>query len=331
MALEYVVQLLVLIGMISSFKMLEDPMEISTEYDNGISNELHITIIENGCCHRKCRISQAGDDKNVSCGKCGCHCIPYEEIPNNVTSLELQNNVLESLSNGSFADFHLLKFLILSSDSIRSIESGAFGGLVNLMRLDLSHNPITTYHNFLFLPLKNLKLITFAKTSIRQFNINTLYRMPSLTKITLDHNDIILVPYFVNDKNESVVPQIDKIRFKHNSLKRLKAEFFTGLETISELNFGNNQIHTIEPKCFEHLTRLKMLNLAVNRLNEIYESSLWSPSITFLYLEESSFILNSTTQRNFESLPQLSVLRLRGCHIDFRTTDYVNCSKHSET
>ena len=273
------------------------------------------------CCQKACSVLAENTSIEVSCVRCQCGCIPRGVIPVNTTRLILEGNTLRILSNHSFVKFTKIQLLILRNNTLHTIESQAFAGLNRLVWLDVSQNPIKTFGDFVFLPITQLTFLSVEQTKTMVFNSNSIYHMSSIKKLDFDRNPQTNLPSFVNKDGRSVVPNIDKIRFKYNNLQELRSENFRGLEMVSELNFGNNQIQAIQQKCFQNLTRLTLLNLARNKLMAIQHSSFWSNSLMDLSLADSEqCTLNVKTQANFEHLPQLRHLSLRKCAIDLTLT-----------
>ena len=274
------------------------------------------------CCEKTCSVLfENSTSVEVECNRCQCSCIPYEVIPIDTTRLILLYNTLRILANHSFEKFTKIQLLILRNNSLHTIESQAFAGLNRLVWLDVSQNPIKTFVDFIFLPVTRLIFLSVKQTQTKVFNRNSIYHMASIRKLDFDINLQTSFPSFVDRDGRSVVPNIDKIRFKYNHLQELSPENFRGLETVSELNFGNNQIQAIQQKCFQGLTRLTSLNLAKNKLMAIQHSSFWSNSLIDLSLADSEqCTLNVKTLANFEHLPQLRILSLRKCAIDSTLT-----------
>ena len=322
-ALTFAVLLYATTEIVSFPMFLRKTGMMSKKEGDSIPNNYYIST-EAKCCKKRCIMLYSKNMTTIiTCKRSQCKCIPYEEIPKNVTSLWMQTNDLTTLANSSFAVYTQLQKLVLKNNSLNYIASGAFAGLENLERLQLSYNPINVFRDFLFLPLRSLVFLGLQQTRIQEFNPNVLYHMPLLKGITLDHNYLTGMPDFLNDRNETALPRIENIRFNFNNLMALDANNFRGLETITKLNFGNNRIYTIERKCFSNLKRLKNLYLKNNYLIVIYESSFWSESIEILDLGDSNhFNLNSTTQQNFEFLPQLRKLFLRDCRIDYKSFNF---------
>ncbi|KAF7667424.1 hypothetical protein LDENG_00062320 [Lucifuga dentata] len=83
-------------------------------------------------------------------------------LPNRTVSLNLSNNKISLLRNGSFYGLAALEKLDLKNNLISTVEPGAFRGLVALRRLDLSDNRIGCLSPEMFLDLGNLSKLNLS-------------------------------------------------------------------------------------------------------------------------------------------------------------------------
>ncbi|TDH00872.1 hypothetical protein EPR50_G00174260 [Perca flavescens] len=83
-------------------------------------------------------------------------------LPNRTVSLNLSNNKISLLRNGSFYGLAALEKLDLKNNLISTVEHGAFRGLLALRRLDLSKNRIGCLSPEIFLDLGNLSKLNLS-------------------------------------------------------------------------------------------------------------------------------------------------------------------------
>ncbi|XP_005463013.1 adhesion G protein-coupled receptor A3 [Oreochromis niloticus] len=83
-------------------------------------------------------------------------------LPNRTVSLNLSNNKISLLRNGSFYGLAALEKLDLRNNLISTVEPGAFRGLLALRRLDLSNNRIGCLSPEMFLDLGNLSKLNLS-------------------------------------------------------------------------------------------------------------------------------------------------------------------------
>ncbi|KAK2823973.1 hypothetical protein Q5P01_021148 [Channa striata] len=89
--------------------------------------------------------------------------LPPSFLPNRTVSLNLSNNKISLLRNGSFYSLAALEKLDLKNNLISTVESGAFRGLLALRRLDLSNNRIGCLSPQMFHDLGNLSKLNLAR------------------------------------------------------------------------------------------------------------------------------------------------------------------------
>ena len=77
---------------------------------------------------------------------------------------------------GRFARYTTISCLNFSSNSLKSIQAGAFSNLYNLNSLDLSNNNLSTIPNFTkYLPIKlDVSSMSFKKKNYFFLNLNVL-------------------------------------------------------------------------------------------------------------------------------------------------------------
>ncbi|XP_072247538.1 adhesion G protein-coupled receptor A3 [Leuresthes tenuis] len=88
--------------------------------------------------------------------------LPPNFLPNRTVSLNLSNNKISLLRNGSFYGLAALEKLDLKSNLISTVEPGAFRSLLALRRLDLSNNRIGCLSPEMFRDLSNLSKLNLS-------------------------------------------------------------------------------------------------------------------------------------------------------------------------
>ncbi|XP_070834191.1 adhesion G protein-coupled receptor A3 [Chaetodon trifascialis] len=88
--------------------------------------------------------------------------LPPSFLPNRTVSLNLSNNKISLLRNGSFYGLAALEKLDLKNNLLSTVEPGAFRGLLALRRLDLSNNRIGCLSPEMFLDLGNLSKLNLS-------------------------------------------------------------------------------------------------------------------------------------------------------------------------
>lgn len=132
-----------------------------------------------------------GTRRKVSCG--GKELTETPEVsllPNRTVSLNLSNNRIRMLKNGSFAGLSSLEKLDLRNNLISTIMPGAFLGLTALRKLDLSSNRIGCLTPEMFQGLTNLTKLNISGNIFSSLDPNVFMELHSL-KLVNFHSEFL--------------------------------------------------------------------------------------------------------------------------------------------
>ncbi|XP_051510132.1 adhesion G protein-coupled receptor A2-like isoform X1 [Myxocyprinus asiaticus] len=132
-----------------------------------------------------------GARRKVSCG--GKELTETPEVsllPNRTVSLNLSNNRIRVLKNGSFTGLYSLEKLDLRNNLISTIMSGAFLGLTALRKLDLSSNRIGCLSPEMFQGLTNLTKLNISGNIFSSLDPNVFLELHSL-KLVNFHSEFL--------------------------------------------------------------------------------------------------------------------------------------------
>ena len=87
--------------------------------------------------------------------------------------LDLSKNKIESIQKDDLEKLNLLKYLILSDNNIRYIETNTFDDLKQLIKLDLSKNKIKFIEKGHFNKLDELKYLLLSDNQISHIETDT--------------------------------------------------------------------------------------------------------------------------------------------------------------
>ncbi|KAL6456794.1 hypothetical protein MHYP_G00353380 [Metynnis hypsauchen] len=140
-----------------------------------------------GCSCTEERAKGSGSRRRVSCAgreladPPGAHA-----LPNKTASLNLSNNRIRILKNGSFAGLYSLDKLDLRNNLISTIMPGAFQSLTALRKLDLSNNRIGCLTPEMFQGLTNLTKLNISGNIFSSLEPNIFQELPSLKLVNFD-------------------------------------------------------------------------------------------------------------------------------------------------
>ncbi|XP_076845234.1 LOW QUALITY PROTEIN: adhesion G protein-coupled receptor A2 [Brachyhypopomus gauderio] len=147
-------------------------------------------LVSMGCSCADDRIkahAAQGARKRVSCaGKELTETPDVSLLPNRTFTLNLSNNRIRVLRNGSFAGLHSLDRLDLRNNLISAVMPGAFQSLTALRRLDLSNNRIGCLTPDIFQGLTNLTKLNISGNIFSSLEPNIFQELPSLKLVNFD-------------------------------------------------------------------------------------------------------------------------------------------------
>ncbi|XP_061109122.1 lumican [Conger conger] len=180
-------------------------------------------------------------------------------IPPGIKYLYLQNNQIEEIKAGAFANVTDLRWLVLDSNRITSskVEKGAFDKLASLERLLFSYNELTEPVGPLAKSLTELKMIGNKLSKIPAV---TMLGLANLTSIHLQENELT---------SESIAGAFEGLTSLHyldisqNKLAKLPA----GMpKSIQMLYADDNNIDSIPEDYLSKLPQLQYLRISHNEL-----------------------------------------------------------------
>lgn len=195
----------------------------------------------------------------------------------NLSLLNLKENYIQSIFNGSFESLSRLQHLDLSRNKIKNIERGAFKGLIGLTTLILSGNRIRTVYSDTFQGLRKLDILDMSSNSVNTVVLDAFEELRNLNQLNLSGN----------------------------SIETIGQDTFKGLSNLRWLLLANNQMRTISGEALSRLSSLRMLDISLNLLKTLPKLP---TLLTSLDLRNNSLV--ELTNNSFEGLLFLSELDL---------------------
>ena len=170
----------------------------------------------------------------VNCSGLGLSAIPNDFPRENVTLLDMSNNKLGRLKNGTFTGFNNLRNMSLSGNDVVGYSEGAFEGLDNLEQLDLSLNWM---EEMLYPLCQDMPLLN---------NLSVFYAVLSNS---------------VADDVFSDCTELRTIYLVNSGLQDIR-QIFSNLSKLESLYLSDTQTLTIQdPNAFENNPKLTVLDL----------------------------------------------------------------------
>lgn len=192
-------------------------------------------------------------------------------------TLNLAENNLHALPEGTFCELSTLQVLNVSRNRIRLTENLGFptkpcavagGGELDLRVLDLSRNELMTLpENWTMVKFRRLQQLNLEHNNLTEISGEALAGLPSLHIFNISYNQLTTLPngLFAGARD------FQEIHLQHNKLAELPRGIFHKLEQLLILDLSHNRLSSshIDNSTFSGLIRLIVLNLAQNLLTRL--------------------------------------------------------------
>ena len=259
---------------------------------------------------------------SADCSARGLDEVPGD-LPEDVTSLNLNGNNITMLTNVSFVSYSALRVLSLESNGLRNIQKGVFYPLVYLEELILERNNITCLLNDIFGRNKNLKLVQLSSNNFTSIPIRAFASLQTLNLIFLNHNPIRRL----NFSGFSLM-NLSILDLQFLEISSVQINEFSPLKekTIHSVDLSGNNLTHLPDGVFQYLNCVTRLDLSCCSINNLtLNSFLGMESLEALYVEQSKvkWITGFSESFNKSSLsnPPLKNLSLSGNRIPALTSN----------
>ncbi|XP_046585538.1 insulin-like growth factor-binding protein complex acid labile subunit [Haliotis rubra] len=191
-----------------------------------------------------------------------------DDLPMNMTFLDISENRITAVRNRTFQHFSCLKYINLNNNSLTTMEPDAFVGVLSLTKLLLASNKLSHQSDSLpeglFRDLGNLHTLNLQNNKMYEYPDLVLAPLTELHNLYIDPvPDAVFGPEFSKLTNLKVLNMDNG----HCSLETLKNETFRGLNgTKLEVLLLNHCHHltSCQAGVLEPLSHLRHLELTNN-------------------------------------------------------------------
>ncbi|XP_059622525.1 toll-like receptor Tollo [Phlebotomus argentipes] len=197
--------------------------------------------------------------------------------------LRLQENQIEVIPDGIFADLGNLHTLVLSNNRLSTVEVTTFQGLNTLSLLSLDYNRIARIDRE---ALKNCS----GSLQDLHLNGNKLHRVPDVLYDVLQLKTLDLGENQITNIDEasfSGMVQMFGLRLTENSIETIKRGTFDRMEALQILNLSHNKIRKIDHEAFNKNTNLQAIRLDGNHLTDITGLFTKLPNLVWLNISDN--------------------------------------------
>ncbi|VDK49177.1 unnamed protein product [Anisakis simplex] len=232
---------------------------------------------------------------------CRIHKSIFDHVRNNIQTMNLGRNCLDSIPAPAIRGFKQLMALHLHGNNITSLNALSFMNLPQMNLLNLATNQIKEIHRQAFLNVPNLRYLYLTENRITQIFAHQFSSFEQLEMLDFTSNTLLQLPTdaFSNLKNlrqlylgENRIAAIETGAFTNSSvvilvlnsnrLRQLNERMFDGLSKLQQISLKDNQIDTIDHKTFYTNPSLVMIDLSDNHLLDIASGTFLTQTNIFL-------------------------------------------------
>ncbi|KAL4238543.1 Toll-like receptor 5 [Mactra antiquata] len=250
-----------------------------------------------------------------------------------ITTLNLNNNKIQSLPNGVFSGLNKLLHLDLTSCSIHETNDESFKGLDKLSILILNNNrlqdvpnnlprtlinlymdknQITMIEDNVFANLVNLQELRVRDNQILTLKQNSFFGLVNLSKLKLNYNNIATIPSQLFDSMVHLL----SLDLSNNNLIQVQysKDRFSSLGSLLYFSLANNQLQYFQTDLFKYTTSLRFLHLEGNSIGSMIAEDFGGELFKGLSNLEQLYLMNnnimSIPEPSFQDLASLKLLNL---------------------
>ncbi|XP_032725841.1 toll-like receptor 3 [Lontra canadensis] len=182
-----------------------------------------------------------------------------DDLPANITVLNLTHNQLRRLPAANFTRYSQLIILDGGYNSISKLESELCQKLPLLEILNLQHNELSHLSDQTLVFCVNLTELHLMSNSIKEIQNNPFQSLKNLIKLDLSHNGLSSTKL----GSQLQLENLQELLLSNNKIKVLRPEEldFLGNSSLKKLELSSNPIKEFSPGCFHAIGKLFGLSL----------------------------------------------------------------------
>lgn len=182
-----------------------------------------------------------------------------DDLPENITVLDLTHNQLRKLPSANFTRYSQLTVLDGGFNTISKLEPELCQKLPLLEILNLQNNELSHLSDKTFIFCMNLVELNLKSNSIQKIQNNPFKNLKNLIKLDLSHNGLSSTKLGTQLQLEN----LQELLLSNNKIHLLRREEldFLGNSSLKKLELSSNQIKEFSPGCFHAIGELFGLSL----------------------------------------------------------------------
>ncbi|XP_019628693.1 PREDICTED: leucine-rich repeat and immunoglobulin-like domain-containing nogo receptor-interacting protein 2 [Branchiostoma belcheri] len=255
------------------------------------------------------------DTNTVDCQARNLTVVP-PGFPTRMKRLNLEYNLITTLSKNQLGSIQSLIHLDLSNNIINKIDNNAFSGLINLKILELGNNNLKIIQNGTFSGLYNLHQLNLESNKINSIHPQALTSLNNLRQLNLQGNKVSSIQCALVQN----LTWLQLLSLRANPIQLIEDQCFYGLINLQDIQLKRCDLTQINNGTFKYLVRLSTLNLAWNKISQISQFAFQdSVQLTRLHLNNNN--ISNLPARVFANLTNLQKLHLHHNPITSLSTD----------
>ncbi|XP_034563260.1 insulin-like growth factor-binding protein complex acid labile subunit [Notolabrus celidotus] len=264
---------------------------------------------------------------NASCGfnLCPPDCLCYESsalvdcqsrglvrlplsIPHGTWMMDLGGNRLTEVRSRAFMGLWSLKILLMSNNSIQTLQPQSFSSLHFLERLDLSFNRLRGLPQDFTQSLSSLQQLRLDHNLLQHLDSSSLADLENLRRLDLSYNLLRVIDV----RAFSSMSLLSLLNLEGNRLNELRDGLLSRQQSLERLLLGHNNISVIGTEALAPLKSLTLLGLQGNQMERIRFKTFLKlkTTTTHLLLSSNPWICDCELQRVFSKIQHVRRLRV---------------------
>ncbi|XP_065805786.1 reticulon-4 receptor-like 2 [Labrus bergylta] len=243
----------------------------------------------------------------VDCQSRGLVHVP-PSIPPSTWMLDLGGNRMTEVRSRSFVGLWSLKILLMSNNSIQTLQPQSFSSLHFLERLDLSFNRLRWLPQDFSQSLSSLQQLQLDHNLLQHLDSAALSDLENLRKLDLSRNLLRVIDVGAL----SSLSRLSLLNLEGNRLNALKDGLLGRQQSLEKLLLGHNNISVVETEALAPLRSLTLLGLQGNQLERIRFKTFLKlqTTTTHLLMSSNPWICDCELQRVFGKIQHVRRLRV---------------------
>ncbi|XP_017362480.1 toll-like receptor 3 [Cebus imitator] len=177
-----------------------------------------------------------------------------DDLPTNITVLNLTHNQLRRLPAANFTRYSQLTILDVGFNTISKLEPELCQKLPMLKVWNLQHNELSQLSDKTFVFCTNLTELHLMSNSIQKIKNDPFKNQKNLITLDLSHNGLSSTKLGTQVQLEN----LQELLLSNNKIQALKSEEldFLANSSLKKLELSSNQIKEFSPGCFHAIGRL---------------------------------------------------------------------------